>query len=386
MTVSIVKFYVDDPHAPRPNRPAHLGVNVLVICGGRLLMERRWDCDRWGLPGGGAKRGETLEQCAVRELHEETGMRISAADLMPLKFYEEPRIAAYQDGSIWRMYVKLFVLRLDSEPDIRLSRESNQMQFFTASELQQLDIVETHQAMVQDYLELLNSSPRQTALAYLQQDELLHMDMIEPIRRGHGDVLFAGKHGVLLLETNNHVYMLSADTPEMTELLLPMMEQPDLIVVHHDYEQDLATKRFHFTQTCPCYQVVYPKDETPIWGDVRPLGVEYLQQVLERYRMHTEPEEMRKHLQRGEIFGQFVEGNLAGFIGTHQEGAIGMLEVFPEYRRHGIGQNLIRYMARLWQGRGNVAFAQIVFDNQRSLKLQEKLGTKRSDTLLCWLW
>lgn len=384
--MNIVKFYVNNPQAPKPNRPAHLGINILVICGDRLLMERRWDCDRWGLPGGGTKHGETLRNSAVRELYEETGIRISPAQLVPLKFYEEPRIAAYRDGSIWRMYVKLFALRLQEEPVIHISREATEMRFFAAEELAQLDIVEPHQAMVQDYLELLNPNPQAAAMDYLQQDELLHIDMLEPIRRGHGKVLFAGRHGVLLLELHSHVYMLSADSVETAQLLLPMMEQPDLIVVHHDYERDLAAKRFGMTQLSCCYQVIYPHDDTPLWGDVRPLGVEYLPEVLEHYRMHMEPEEAREHLLRGEIVGQFVDGNLAGFIGTHLEGAIGMLEVYPPYRRHGIGQNLIRFMARLWQGRGCTAFAQIVYDNQRSLLLQEKLGARRSKSMMYWMW
>ena len=384
--MNIVTYYVNDPNAPKTTRPAHLGVNILVICNNRLLMERRWDCERWGLPGGGAKRGETLRRSAVRELYEETGLRLLPSDLTSLKFYEDSRIAAYADGSIWRMYVKLFALHLNEEPILRISREATELRFFTAEELKTLDIVEPHRDMVTDYLEWLNPDAKATAFTYLQQDEVLHIDMLEPLRRGHGKLLFAGRHGVLMLEQHNHVYMLSADSPEVTQKLLPMMEQPGLIVVHHDYERTLAARRFSMQAESPCYQVIYPKDDTPIWGDVRPLGPEYQQEVQERYRMHLEPEEVRQHLLRGEMIGQFVDGKLAAFIGTHREGAIGMLEVYPAYRRKGIGQNLIHYMARFWQQKGYTAFAQIVFDNERSLHLQAKLGAKRSASMLYWIW
>ena len=45
-------FYLNDPAAPKPNRPAHLGVNILLEWDGKLLLERRRDdargeCDCW---------------------------------------------------------------------------------------------------------------------------------------------------------------------------------------------------------------------------------------------------------------------------------------------------------------------------------------------------
>lgn len=50
---------------------------------GRLLMVRLSYADAgWSLPGGGAARGETMEQAAVRELAEETGCAARAVRLI----------------------------------------------------------------------------------------------------------------------------------------------------------------------------------------------------------------------------------------------------------------------------------------------------------------
>ena len=41
--MSIVKFYRNDPNAPKPNTPARLGANAIITCDGKLLREKRRD-------------------------------------------------------------------------------------------------------------------------------------------------------------------------------------------------------------------------------------------------------------------------------------------------------------------------------------------------------
>lgn len=385
--MEIVKYYVGQSDAPKTTHPAHLGANILVLWDNKLLLERRRDCNRWGLLGGGCRRGESLDRCAVRELWEETGLRCQPSQLLPLKFYDAPeRIAAFQDGSVWKMYMKLFALRLSERPQLRISAESKELRFFSWEELKQIDIVQTHRDLVLDYLPLLMPNARQTALDYLNHDRLLHIDMIEPILRGHGEILFASPRGVLLHERNSSSYLLSADSVEVEALMLPMFRPTGYLAVHHDYEVPSARQRFGLNTFMSCYQVIYPICDTPIWGDVRVLDASFAAQFHARYHLSEGEEWARSLLSAGRVLGQFVDGRLAGFIGSHPEGAVGMLEVFPEYRRQGIGQNLIRAMAHRWQEKGCTAFAQVDFQNAKSLALQQKLGAARSETMLHWLW
>lgn len=150
--MSIVKFYRDDPNAPKPNMPAHLGANAIIVWEDKLLLERRRDSDTWGLVGGGVKNHETERQAILREVYEELGVRVNQADLQKLAVYGEPgRIAAYQDGSIWRMVIVVFGLVFEKQPELAISEESRELRFFSKEEIAQLDIVVTHSDIVQDW-------------------------------------------------------------------------------------------------------------------------------------------------------------------------------------------------------------------------------------------
>lgn len=150
--MSVVKFYRGDPNAPKTTQRAHLGANAIITCKGKLLLEKRRDSDLWGLVGGGVKNYETEEQALIREIYEELGLRISKDRLKKLGVYGEPgRIAAYCDGSIWRMVIVVFGLELEAEPQMTISAESRDLRFFSKEELQNIEIVVTHSDIVEDW-------------------------------------------------------------------------------------------------------------------------------------------------------------------------------------------------------------------------------------------
>ena len=150
--MSIVKFYRGDPNAPKTTMPTHLGANAIVTCKGKLLLEKRRDSDTWGLVGGGVKKTETELQAITREIYEELGLRIAKDRFRRLAVYGEPgRIAAYRDGSVWRMVIVVFALELEEFPDLKISAESCDLRFFSKEELQDIDIVVTHSDIVEDW-------------------------------------------------------------------------------------------------------------------------------------------------------------------------------------------------------------------------------------------
>ena len=85
-----------------------IGVGVLIVREGRLLLGRRrgsHGADSWSAPGGHLEFGETPEECARREVLEETGLVVGK--LAKVAFTNDFFIAEMKH------YVTLFMLTED---------------------------------------------------------------------------------------------------------------------------------------------------------------------------------------------------------------------------------------------------------------------------------
>lgn len=150
--MAIVTFYNCNPKdAPKTTMPARLGVNAILTWNGKLLLEKRRDSDIWGLIGGGCKKTETGRQAIAREAWEELGVQISKDKFEKLAVYDNPgRIAAFKDGSIWRMVIVVYGYEFSEEPTLRISAESKDLRFFTKEELTNIEIAVTHADIVKE--------------------------------------------------------------------------------------------------------------------------------------------------------------------------------------------------------------------------------------------
>jgi ADP-ribose pyrophosphatase YjhB (NUDIX family) len=77
------------------------GVAAVIFDGDRVLLQRRDDNGKWGLPGGGVEPGESVRAAVVREVREETGLDVEPLRLVGV--YSDPanhQIITYPDGNV----------------------------------------------------------------------------------------------------------------------------------------------------------------------------------------------------------------------------------------------------------------------------------------------
>ena len=230
----------------------------------------------------------------------------------------------------------------------------------------------------------------ETALAFLNRNKLLYLDMLEPIRRGTAQLLYAQPDGVLLYDRLAEVYMLGADTRPALDAMLPLMEGCTILTGHQLWYKEELAARFALKTQQICYQSAWMEPEPPaplpFGGELRPLDLSWAPWVYSHYsHAFGGVEYMEGAIRRG-MLGAFVDGQPAGFAGTHIEGAIGMLEVLPAYRRQGVGEALLRGIVAWNLERGQYTYGQVFTDNGPSLALQRKAGMAVSEEILFWLF
>lgn len=147
------KFYYKDNEAPAPNLPTSIGITAIIKFKNQFLFERRADCNQWSLIGGGMEIDESLEECAMREIQEETGIKTNINDLNLIKHYSCPsRIAEYPDGNVIRIVSVVFQINLEDKPVVICSEESLELKWFKKDLIMDLDIVKTHKHVVDDLI------------------------------------------------------------------------------------------------------------------------------------------------------------------------------------------------------------------------------------------
>lgn len=104
---------------------------------GEILLQQRSDNGRWGLPGGCQDLGENLRTTAVRELFEETGIKVNEEDLILIDTLSgEARKRSYPNGDIVYNNSSLYLVDVNSNDiDINIDSESIRVEFVDVNKL-----------------------------------------------------------------------------------------------------------------------------------------------------------------------------------------------------------------------------------------------------------
>ncbi len=105
-----------------------VGVAVLIEQNGRLLMLRRSGVElgagAWGVPGGHLDFGETPEQCAIREAHEETGVTVDGIRFVGITN------DVFRDDGLHYITIWMRANSQSGEPAVTAPEESDQVGWF----------------------------------------------------------------------------------------------------------------------------------------------------------------------------------------------------------------------------------------------------------------
>ena len=141
-----------------PNQPI-VGIGALVICEGKILLEKRKSepgRGKWSIPGGLVELGESTERAVVREVREETGLEVEKPEL----FDVVDNVELDEDGRIKYHFVMIdYFVKLRSGV-LKASSDAEELKWVPLDEVERYDLTKTFRAFIQknrQKLEKLNS-------------------------------------------------------------------------------------------------------------------------------------------------------------------------------------------------------------------------------------
>ncbi len=123
-------------------------VDLIIEVGDKIvLIKRKNPPHGWALPGGFVDYGESLEEAAIREAREETGLRVE----LLCQFYT---YSAPDRDPRFHTITTVFIARAVGEP--KGADDAAEARLFTLEELPFDQLVFDHGAILADYLEWKN--------------------------------------------------------------------------------------------------------------------------------------------------------------------------------------------------------------------------------------
>ncbi len=117
---------------------------------GKVLLTRRLDNGQWCLPGGGMDAGESVQEAILREVFEETGLRVRLTRLVGV--YSDPnQLVMYADGNKVQIVAVHFLAEITGGT-LGLSDETSAFGYFSLEEMEGMEMLGHHKKRIEDTL------------------------------------------------------------------------------------------------------------------------------------------------------------------------------------------------------------------------------------------
>ena len=136
---------------PKTEFNSSSGCSSLLDSGGNILLLRRKDNEKWTLPGGTLDFGESLTDCAIREVREETALQIRITGL--IRTYTDPHILiAYSDGEVRQEFTFVYAAEIESG-QLKIDDESKEAAWVPLSSAVELPLAASQRRRLKDLME-----------------------------------------------------------------------------------------------------------------------------------------------------------------------------------------------------------------------------------------
>lgn len=231
---------------------------------------------------------------------------------------------------------------------------------------------------------------RNETLEILNKDRIRNVNLVNFMEEYPIDRIHIEGNSVMVKGRSDQPWIyISSESEEELRLLLKHLEEEELyFAIIEDWMLPLIVKDQKLEWKLSCMKLYFP-DETPLPENkfiilkLSSLDAEYIYRNS-RYQEYTSPEYIIERIKKGIGLGIYEKEKLVAWIITHDDGAIGFLNVLPEYRSKGYAYELTIATIKRLRAKGEIPFVHIEEDNQNSMNLSLKMGFVK-DRLIHWL-
>ena len=221
-----------------------------------------------------------------------------------------------------------------------------------------------------------------------KNDPLLYRDMETYLQSGDWQIAYDSPTALQLDWDCGWLHALAAFDLDEARQLLEAIPTGDYVVLRGCKGLRELAAEVGFVGCEPCWQAVYDSTEpVPVHTEltIRHPDDKDFPKVAASYELGTE-EELRGDFDGPDFLGGYLGDEMVCYAGLHGEGSMGMLYVFPEYRRRGYAEAIFGTLRNNQLQKGRLPYAQIIDGNNASIALHRKLGFKIAEDMLYWMW
>ncbi len=219
----------------------------------------------------------------------------------------------------------------------------------------------------------------------LNKNYLKYVCIIENLKHGEKEFFYLSKTSVAFKILPSGIIMI-AGSGDIENAVLSVKHlkgtffTPD-VEVKGFINEHLSLKEY------PCLQYLYGKQDIEIKDiEFKKLGYdnETVEFVAKNYSLGYTKEQVYHVLKDKMLFGGYVNGEICGFVGQHEELSVGLLEVLEKFKRRGVGSFLLKTCVNYFIDNGLVPFCHVRSENTASIELHKKLNCEPYECMVYW--
>ena len=227
---------------------------------------------------------------------------------------------------------------------------------------------------------------KEIALNYLKRDILKNCDLITFFDICDDiEIIYSNDDGVCFNIKSTNIYCVSTDKELVSQKCANLLNNVSNCICKNEWDFRVFNEKFNFKNVDECYQYIYKINPNFVSSNfVKKLTTNYIDEMKEKFSICVSKDDIKNLMSKFNFYGYFLENMLVGIVGRHIDGEIGFLEVLEDYRKRGIATELLNTIIN--ENNNIIPYSQVLINNEKSIKLQEKLGATKNPTTVFWCY